>query len=239
MEYSKADRRAVIVLALIASGIIAGIVLFGQREQSMVSAPALPNDFLKAFKDSKISKAFKDYKDFKAPKGKPCKPYQSYSSYSHYSSYNEHRHSEYSEQSENSDPSRPSKFSQPTTVDINSADTMLLQRIPGIGSNIARWIVQRRERLGGFYSVEQLLEVRYVEPAMLQWFTVDTALVHRFRIGDMTFAEMSRHPYIGYEKAKAISNYQRLYGPISDMEQLRATAIFTDEELERLQNYIF
>ena len=131
------------------------------------------------------------------------------------------------------------KFETLTKVEVNTADTTLLKRLPGIGSNIARWIVQRRERLGGFYSVEQLLEVRYVEPAMLQWFTVDTALVHRFRIGDMTFAEMSRHPYIGYEKAKAISNYQRLYGPISDMEQLRATAIFTDEELERLQNYIF
>ena len=48
-----------------------------------------------------------------------------------------------------------------------------------------------------------------------------------------------RHPYIGYDKAKAISNFQRLYGPITDMEQLRATTIFTDEELEKLQNYIF
>jgi len=239
MEYSKADRRAVIMLALIACGIIAGIVLFGQREQSMVSAPALPNDFQKAFK---VSKVFKDSKDFKDSKGKPYKHYQSYSSYSHYSSYNsykDHRPSEYSEQLENTDPSRPPKFSQPTTVDINSADTMLLQRIPGIGSNIARWIVQHRERLGGFYSVDQLLEVRYVEPAMLQWFTVDTALVHRFRISDMSFTEMSHHPYIGYEKAKAISNYQRLYGSITDMEQLRSTTIFTDEELERLQNYIF
>ena len=55
----------------------------------------------------------------------------------------------------------------------------------------------------------------------------------------MTFAEMSRFPYIGYEKAKSISDYQRIYGPIVDAEQLRATRIFTDEELEKLQNYIF
>ena len=74
---------------------------------------------------------------------------------------------------------------------------------------------------------------------MLEWFSVDTTLVRRIRICDMTFAEMSRFPYIGYDKAKAISNYQRLYGPIVGIEQLRATTIFTDEELERLQNYIF
>ena len=41
------------------------------------------------------------------------------------------------------------------------------------------------------------------------------------------------------DREKAISNFQRLYGPITDMEQLRATTIFTDEELEKLQNYIF
>ena len=100
-------------------------------------------------------------------------------------------------------------------------------------------IKSTRERLGGFYTVEQILEVRYVEPSMLKWFTVDTTQIRHFRISDMSFAEMSRHPYIGYDKAKAISNFQRLYGPITDMEQLRATTIFTDEELEKLQNYIF
>ena len=74
---------------------------------------------------------------------------------------------------------------------------------------------------------------------MLKWFSVDTSQIHRVHICDMTFAEMSRHPYIGYEKAKAVSNFQRLYGPVIDMEQLRTTTIFTDEELEKLQNYIF
>lgn len=131
------------------------------------------------------------------------------------------------------------KFDKPTKVEVNSADTNLLKRIPGIGSNIARWIVERRDKLGGFYTVEQLLEVKHVEPAMLEWFTVNGTLIRHIHLGDMTFAEMSRFPYIGYEKAKAISNYQRIYGPIVSEEQLRATHIFTDEELEKLRNYIF
>ena len=131
------------------------------------------------------------------------------------------------------------KFDKLTKVEVNTADTNLLKRIPGIGSNIARWIVERREKLGGFYTVNQLLEVKHVEPSMLEWFTVDVTQIQPIRLNKMTFAEMSRFPYIGYDKAKAISNYQRIYGPILDEEQLRATHIFTDEELEKLKNYIF
>ena len=131
------------------------------------------------------------------------------------------------------------KFDKPTKVEVNTADTNLLKRIPGIGSNIARWIVERRDKLGGFYSLEQLLEVKHVDPSMLEWFTVDISQIRHVRLREMTFAEMSRFPYIGYDKAKAISNYQRIYGPITSEEQLRATHIFTDEELEKLKNYIF
>lgn len=131
------------------------------------------------------------------------------------------------------------KFDKLTKVEVNTADTSLLKRIPGIGSNIARWIVERRDKLGGFYTLDQLLEVKHVEPSMLEWFTVDISQIRHVRLREMTFAEMSRFPYIGYEKAKAISNYQRIYGPITSEEQLRATHIFTDEELEKLKNYIF
>ena len=235
MEYSKADRRAVIALAIVACCIVAGIVLFGQRELPKVQAPPIPDEFLKVFQVSKDYKDFKDHRSYGS-----YKPYRSYRSNKSDRPYKSAEKSDYAGFSEPSRPSsHSSKFCQLTIVDINSADTTLLQRIPGIGSNIARWIVQRRERLGGFYTLEQLLEVKYVEPSMLKWFSVDTSQIHRVHICDMTFAEMSRHPYIGYEKAKAVSNFQRLYGPITDMEQLRTTTIFTDEELEKLQNYIF
>ncbi|MCR4835338.1 MAG: helix-hairpin-helix domain-containing protein [Bacteroidaceae bacterium] len=228
MGYSKADRRAVIALAIIACCIIAGIVLFGQRKQPLVSVPLLPQTFIKALNSPRTYESHQS--------SGPHRSYKSHHSNRSYSSYSSNQeHSTY----DNPKPVHSSKFSELTTIDLNTADTILLQRIPGIGQNIARWIVQRRERLGGFYTVEQILEVRYVEPSMLKWFTVDTTQIRHFRISDMSFAEMSRHPYIGYDKAKAISNFQRLYGPITDMEQLRATTIFTDEELEKLQNYIF
>jgi len=136
-----------------------------------------------------------------------------------------------------SDPSRPPKFTSPTTVEVNTADTALLQRIPGVGSHIARWIVERRNRLGGFHSLQQLTEIRHVDAGIMKWLTVDSTAVRKIQISNMPFSEMSRFPYIGYDKAKAISNYIRIYGPIKSEEDLRSTHLFTDEELSRLLPY--
>ena len=44
-------------------------------------------------------------------------------------------------------------------VEINSADTLELDKIKGVGLSFARRIVKYRERLGGFHTKEQLFEV--------------------------------------------------------------------------------
>lgn len=132
----------------------------------------------------------------------------------------------------------PAKFTTPTKVDPNTADTALLMKIPGIGRNIARWIVERRQRMGGFHHVEQLLEVNHVSADMLEWFSIaDTAITH-ININKASFAQMSRFPYIGYDKARAVENRKRLYGPFANIDDVRASGIFTPDEIKRLQPYL-
>ena len=48
------------------------------------------------------------------------------------------------------------KYKTGTILDLNRADTTELKKVPGIGSGIARLIVGYRQRLGGFYQIEQL-----------------------------------------------------------------------------------
>ena len=43
-------------------------------------------------------------------------------------------------------------------IDVNTADTSAFISLPGIGSKLAARIVTFREKLGGFYSVEQIGE---------------------------------------------------------------------------------
>ena len=51
------------------------------------------------------------------------------------------------------------KYAPGTLVELNTADTTILKKVPGIGSTFARRIIKYRELLGGFYDVSQLAEV--------------------------------------------------------------------------------
>ena len=53
-------------------------------------------------------------------------------------------------------------------VDVNVADQATLETIPGIGPVTATAIIGYREEVGGFESVEQLLEVSGIGPATLE-----------------------------------------------------------------------
>ena len=134
----------------------------------------------------------------------------------------------------------PEKFDRLTKVDPNTADTALLQRIPGVGTWISRNIVAQRKRLGGFHAVEQLLEVKYFSPELLEWFEVDTltAKIEKISINTASFQRLNSHPYIAYEQARDLLRYIRLYGRIADIDALRRTGIFTEDELMRLQPYL-
>ena len=56
------------------------------------------------------------------------------------------------------------KYEPGTILDLNRADTTELKKIPGIGSGIARLIVGYRQRLGGFYQIEQLKDINLEIP---------------------------------------------------------------------------
>jgi competence ComEA-like helix-hairpin-helix protein len=129
------------------------------------------------------------------------------------------------------------KFRTLTKVDVNMADTALLRRVPGIGGKISEAIVEYRERLGGFHSVEQLMEIKMVSPELLEWFEV-SAEVRKIPVNRASFQALNRHPYISYEQTKALLQYIRLYGKVKDEKALIETGIFTEEEVKRLKPYL-
>lgn len=53
-------------------------------------------------------------------------------------------------------------------IDINVADAVMLETIPGIGPTRAAAIIAYRDEVGGFRSVDQLLEVQGIGPATLE-----------------------------------------------------------------------
>jgi len=62
----------------------------------------------------------------------------------------------------------PGSSTSPGLVDLNTADQVALETIPGIGPVTAAAILQHRTEIGNFESIEQLLDVTGIGPATLE-----------------------------------------------------------------------
>lgn len=133
---------------------------------------------------------------------------------------------------------RPAKLTlDDDKVDINTADTTLLKRIPGIGSYYARRIVELRQRKKTFLSAEELLVIRNFPETALAYMTVlqDFPVIS---INTMTQKELHAHPLLNYTQAHDIVSLRRTTGRITSMEDLRFLKSFTPELLSRIEPFI-
>jgi len=99
---------------------------------------------------------------------------------------------------------------------LNTADSIDLISLPGIGPYYARKIIQYRERLGGFATKDQLLEIYGIDKERFDLFAeridVDTNDVTKVDLKVATFEQLSGNPYIGGYVARAIIRYREKSG---------------------------
>lgn len=129
------------------------------------------------------------------------------------------------------------KLKPGATIDLNTADTTLLKRVPGIGSSFARRIVKYRDLLGGYYVVEQLQEVYGMDreryDAIYPYFTVGTAV----RPLTLTIDSISYHPYLSWRHKRTLRRLLEEEQPL-DWSHLMATGDFTRDDSLRLAPYM-
>lgn len=129
------------------------------------------------------------------------------------------------------------KLKPGATIDLNTADTTLLKRVPGIGSSFARRIVKYRDLLGGYYVVEQLQEVYGMDRerynAIYPYFTVGTAV----RPLTLTIDSISYHPYLSWRHKRALRRLLEAEQPL-DWSHLMSTGDFTRDDSLRLAPYM-
>ncbi len=135
-------------------------------------------------------------------------------------------------------PRYPVKIAVGETIDLATADTAQLQTVPGIGPYYARRIVDYRQRLGGFVSVDQLDEIENFPSSAKAFFDLGSTDIQRININALSLNELQRHPYINFRQARAIIDYRRLYGPIRDLHDLCLSPDFTDDAMTRLLPYV-
>ncbi|MCD8193231.1 MAG: helix-hairpin-helix domain-containing protein [Tannerellaceae bacterium] len=134
------------------------------------------------------------------------------------------------------------KYPPGTIIELNSADTSQLKRIPGIGSTFANRIVKYRDLLGGFYHITQLGEIYGMTPeryeALKNWFSIDPVYIRPLRINCLPPDSLLRHPYLSPQQARTISTLRKQKGNISGWDNLRLLEEFRQTDIERLTPYI-
>lgn len=127
-------------------------------------------------------------------------------------------------------------------VEINSADTAGLIALPGIGSKLAARIVAFRDKLGGFYTVEQLSEVYGLADSVFKrirpLLKCDTALVRRININTAPADTLRMHPYIRSSIAGALVAYRNMHGDFGSAKQLANINSIDAGALNKMMPYL-
>ena len=124
-------------------------------------------------------------------------------------------------------------------LDLNSADSTELVKLPGIGPANAMKVIRYRERLGGYSDIRQLTEIEGLPDSLMKWFIItDTVQVSKIQVNKATLTELRRHPYLDFYQARAIVEYRNERGIIKGPEQLSFMEEFTAQDLIRLEPYL-
>ena len=121
---------------------------------------------------------------------------------------------------------------------LNRADTSQLKKVPGIGSYFARQVVSYRNRLGGFYSLDQLSEIDDFPMESIKYMILDAENIRKINLNTLTLNQLKRHPYINFYQAREICDYRRLKGSLRSLDDLRLLKDFPQEAIERLRPYV-
>ncbi len=128
------------------------------------------------------------------------------------------------------------------SFELNSADTLDLQQLRGIGPVFARRIVNYRSKLGGFVSIAQLREVYGLSEETYQMIiphlSIDTTQVTKLNPNTATLQQLKAHPYLDYYQARAIVEYRQSGKSYSKAEDLLLVNLITDSVLAPLRPYL-
>jgi len=127
-------------------------------------------------------------------------------------------------------------------VELNQADTLELQGLPGIGPALAQRVVRYRERLGGFHQPQQLLEVYGIDSnvfgKVLPQILIDPKQIQMRSWNTISLEELKMFPYLSNKEAQIIVQYRKVHGPFASVESVKKIKGIRSDIPEKLTPYL-
>ena len=132
------------------------------------------------------------------------------------------------------------KLTRGMHLDLNTADSLALLRVPGIGPAFAHRILSLRQRLGGYYTILQLQEVYGMDEdrflALRPWFVLQTP-PRCYPLNSLDADSVPWHPYLTRELAGSLRRLLRRHGAKLSWTILRTQGGFSQDDSIRLSPY--
>jgi competence protein ComEA len=126
-------------------------------------------------------------------------------------------------------------------INVNEADTSAFVLLPGIGNKLAARIVNFRDKLGGFYSVDQIGETYGLPDSTFQKikpFLQSGGSLKKFNVNSATKDELKTHPYIKWNLANAIVEYRNQHGNFKSLDELKNIVTIDEATFEKIAHYL-
>ena len=128
-------------------------------------------------------------------------------------------------------------------INLNKTDTTTLKQISGIGSKISWAIIQYREKLGGFSTINQLKEIYMIQPELFEKIKsqvfVSKNETKKLNLNSISFYDLKKHPYFSEELSKAILLFRKNNDyEIKNIEDLKQIELLNDELFRKIVPYI-
>ena len=135
--------------------------------------------------------------------------------------------------------SKPDKIS---VLDINQATKEDLMKVYGIGDKISDRILEQKQKLGAFVSMEQMSDVWGLSPEVIEKLNSSFGVKSnpnpkRININDASVKELSQFPFFRYQLAKDIVIYRTMNGDIK-VEDLSKIKGFPVDKIKIIALYL-
>lgn len=130
----------------------------------------------------------------------------------------------------------------PLRFEVNAVDSATLVLLKGVGAISASRLIAHRKRLGGFYDLKQLNEIKGLHPDVLKVLNasliVDATHIQRLSVNEASLERLKAHPYVSFFQAKTIVELRQARKGIRSLDELMAFDAFQSEDMMRLGWYL-
>ncbi len=129
-----------------------------------------------------------------------------------------------------------------TNININEATLEDWKMLEGIGPGYAQRIINFREKLGGFYSIEQVAETYGLPDSIFQkikpWLVFSNGPYRTINLNEVSSDDLKKHPYIDFRIANNIVSFRNQHGAFESIADLRKIASLSSDLYDKIHLYM-